>query len=89
MPDYWRAKDERQYQAILKSCKKRRGKSKLNQRRCKRMAAATVNKQRRKDGVAGIDQLNPWPYIIVIGGVVLGTHAAFAWLSRPRVSSTP
>lgn len=49
MPAYWSDKDERQYEKILESCKKRRrgrGKTKT----CKRIAAATVNKQRSREG---------------------------------------
>lgn len=47
MPTYWSKKDERQYQAIKKSCLSRDArKTKV----CTRMAAATVNKQRRKEG---------------------------------------
>ena len=44
--DTWSAKDERQYKNIKGSCLKRR-KSKAI---CERIAAATVNKRRRKEG---------------------------------------
>ena len=43
MPAYWSKKDERQYAHILTSCKRSR-------KVCKRIAAATVNKQRRVEG---------------------------------------
>jgi len=43
MPAAWSKKDERQYGHILSSC--RGGK-----KRCKRIAAATVNKRRRREG---------------------------------------
>lgn len=47
MPTYWSAKDKRMYKAIKKSClKKDARRTKI----CPRMAAATVNKQRRKEG---------------------------------------
>jgi len=44
MPVYFTAKEERQYQHIQKSCRTRGGTVKG----CKRIAAATVNKQRAK-----------------------------------------
>ena len=47
MPSYWSKKDERQYQHIRKSCMAERSKSPAV---CKRIAASTVNKQRRKEG---------------------------------------
>lgn len=50
MPASWSAKDERQYQAIRKSCVLRRGETGQTVADCERMAAATVNKQRRKEG---------------------------------------
>jgi len=46
MPAYWSRKDERQYQHILRSCRGRRG----GDKRCRRIAAATVNKRRRYEG---------------------------------------
>jgi hypothetical protein len=45
MPAAWSAKDERQYEHILESC--RTGRKKRSLSTCKRIAAATVNKQRR------------------------------------------
>lgn len=48
MPKAWSKKDERQYKHIVKSCSGRRKPSKS----CKRIAAATVNKQRCKEGRA-------------------------------------
>lgn len=46
MPRAWTSKDERQYEHIRKSSK-RRGRS---DERAKEIAARTVNKQRRKEG---------------------------------------
>ena len=46
MPKSWSKKDERQYEHI-KSSSKRRGKS---TKRAKEIAARTVNKQRRQEG---------------------------------------
>lgn len=46
MPKAWSNKDERQYEHI-KSSAKERGRS---TKRAKEIAAATVNKQRRKEG---------------------------------------
>jgi hypothetical protein len=46
MPKVWTAKDERMYKHIVKSCSKKR----RNKRLCKRIAAATVNKLRKRQG---------------------------------------
>jgi hypothetical protein len=46
MPKSWSSKDERQYEHIKDSAKER-GRS---TKRAKEIAAATVNKQRRKEG---------------------------------------
>ena len=46
MPKAWSAKDERQYEHV-KDSESRRGRS---SKRAKQIAAATVNKQRRKEG---------------------------------------
>jgi hypothetical protein len=46
MPAAWSAKDERMYRAIKASCLKRDAR---RTRACPRIAAATVNKQRRKE----------------------------------------
>ena len=46
MPKFWSKKDERRYEHI-KSGEKNRGRS---SKRAKEIAAATVNKQRRKEG---------------------------------------
>ena len=43
--DVWSAKDERKYRAILRSCSKNR-----SQKVCKRIAAATVNRDRSREG---------------------------------------
>jgi hypothetical protein len=48
MPVAWSVKDERQYKHILSSCKRTDRRRSL--RTCKRIAAATVNKQRRREG---------------------------------------
>lgn len=45
MPKAWTAKDERKYEAILTSCVYTRGKR--AEKTCKRIAAATVNRDRR------------------------------------------
>lgn len=47
MPAAWSAKDERMYRAVKASCLK---KDARRTRICPRMAAATVNKQRRAEG---------------------------------------
>lgn len=49
MPAAWSDKDERMYQHILDSCMSR---GKKGEKTCKRIAAATVNKQRRTEGRA-------------------------------------
>lgn len=46
----WSKKDERQYKAIVSSCRKKKGKKKKSLKACKSMAAATVNKFRQKQG---------------------------------------
>jgi hypothetical protein len=46
MPDAWSEKDERQYEHVKKS-EKERGRS---TERAEEIAAATVNKQRKKEG---------------------------------------
>jgi hypothetical protein len=46
VPASWSAKDERQYEHILSSCRRKR----RSTRTCKRIAAATVNKQRASEG---------------------------------------
>jgi hypothetical protein len=46
MPDSWSKKDERQYEHVKESAQKQ-GRSK---ERAKEIAAATVNKQRKKEG---------------------------------------
>lgn len=46
MPAAWSKKDERQYRHIVDSCLGRR----RSEKTCKRIAAATVNKQRRREG---------------------------------------
>jgi hypothetical protein len=55
MPAAWSKKDERQYRAIKKSCLARDAR---RTRACPRIAAATVNKQRRKEGrtLSGLGQ---------------------------------
>lgn len=46
MPNAWTEKDERQYEHIKNSTKKRG----TSEKRAKEIAARTVNKQRRKEG---------------------------------------
>lgn len=48
MPAAWSNKDERQYKHILKSCK--RTDRRRSTQTCKRIAAATVNRQRSAEG---------------------------------------
>ena len=51
MPAYWTKKDERQYKHILESCRARaKGTAKV--KRCKEIAARTVQKQRVREGRA-------------------------------------
>lgn len=50
MPKAWTAKDERKYEAILTSCVYTRGKR--AEKTCKRIAAATVNRDRKREGRA-------------------------------------
>lgn len=45
MPAAWSKKDERQYKHVLSSCKRRKSAT-----ICKRIAAAVVNKTRRREG---------------------------------------
>lgn len=47
MPSAWSAKDERQYKHVLASCERR---GRRSTRVCKRIAGATVNKQRSAEG---------------------------------------
>ncbi len=49
--DVWSKRDERQYRKILASCLSRDGRK---TRACRRMAAATVNKQRCREGRAKV-----------------------------------
>lgn len=48
MPRAWNRKDERMYKHILSSCKG--GRKRRSTKVCKRIAASTVNKQRRREG---------------------------------------
>ena len=76
MPAAWSAKDERQYKHIVKSCRKR-GRSAKG---CKRMAAATVNKTRKRQGrtLSGVhDDEFPWMPFLVITGIGIGLVAWF------------
>lgn len=57
MPAFtWDAKDERQYTAIVRSCTKR---GRYGVKRCKTLAAATVNKTRRREGRT-LEDLDFW-----------------------------
>lgn len=49
--DVWSTKDERQYRKILASCLARDGRK---TRACRSVAAATVNKQRCREGRAKV-----------------------------------
>jgi hypothetical protein len=75
MPAAWSRKDERMYEAIKTSCLKR------DRRRtvaCPRIAAATVNKQRRKEGrtLSGQDENGIIPglplWVEALAGLGLG-----------------
>lgn len=73
MPAAWSAKDERQYKHILGSC--RRTDRRRSLRTCKRIAAATVNKQRRREGrtlgeMTMSERLMQPGYFIPIAGVI-------------------
>lgn len=50
MPAAWNQHDERQFKAILSSCKT--GRKRRSTKTCKRIAGATVNKRRRLEGRA-------------------------------------
>lgn len=54
MPAAWSKKDERQYRHIVSSCTR-------SDRECKRIAAATVNKRRRRESrtLEGLDDGRP------------------------------
>lgn len=67
MPAAWSRKDERQYKHIVSSCTRSR-------KVCKRIAAATVNKQRRLEGRTLSGLGNP----DVSGGDLLKVAAASA-----------
>lgn len=47
----WSAKHERMYEHVKTSCLDKRGRSPKAKRDCTRIAAATVNKQRVREGV--------------------------------------
>ena len=85
MPSSWSAKDERQYNKIKKSCTRRGDRS---ARECTRMAAATVNKQRRKEGrtLSGYDPSDDElevAWLFMAGGVI-GTMLFLGWqLAKP------
>lgn len=48
MPAAWSRKDERMYQSIVQSCTQ--GRRRRSAKTCKRIAAATVNKLRSREG---------------------------------------
>jgi hypothetical protein len=56
VPAAWSKKDERQYKHVLQSC--RRTDKRRSLKTCKRIAASTVNKQRRQEGrtLSGLEQ---------------------------------
>lgn len=94
MPAAWSPKDERQYKHIVASCRRKRGAA-----TCKRIAAATVNKQRRTEGrtLSGLDWkkwvYSPWyvPTLVaglfVLGKVVRPKYAT--GLLQPEVLPNP
>lgn len=47
MPRYWSRHDEAQYKAILRSCRS-------GAKTCRRIAAATVNKRRAREGLGAV-----------------------------------
>lgn len=79
MPAAWSAKDERQYKAIKASCLRR---GKKAPRVCTRMAAATVNKQRKKEGRT----LTGLPEFLIGAGT--GTFLTSGYVGLPTVRYT-
>jgi len=79
MPAAWAKKDERQYKAILKSC--RSSDRRRSPKTCKRIAAATVNKRRRVEGrtLSGVDpglsKLQPGTWVALLVGLVAVGYA--------------
>jgi len=70
MPAYWSPKDERMYKAIKASCLAQDAR---RTRACPRMAAATVNKQRRKEsrtlsGLEFLPVITLLPLISIVAG---------------------
>lgn len=69
----WSAHDERKYKAIRKSCLARDGR---RTKACSRIAAATVNRDRRAEGrtLSGLDGLiTPLPFlfeVVFVGGMI-------------------
>ena len=74
MPAAWTKRDERQYEAIQHSCRKgsarKKGRSPAT---CTRIAAATVNKQRAREGrtLSGGAAMPGWLGAVVILVVAL------------------
>lgn len=74
MPAAWSPKDERQYGHILASCRKQ---GRYGVSRCKSIAAATVNKNRRRQGrtlsgLSGIYSSAPLAFAAMAGVMLLG-----------------
>jgi hypothetical protein len=77
VPAAWSAKDERKYKAIRKSCLAQDGR---RTRACTRIAAATVNRDRKREGrtLSGLDGLiSPFPILVEFAAV-----AALVWAVR-------
>lgn len=77
MPSYWSSKQERQYKHIVKSCKRS---GRYGVKRCKSIAAATVNKH---GGLGDFFDSKVTP-VIVTGGILtlvtaLRVATAKAW----------
>lgn len=72
----WTPKDERKYEAILRSCSKKR-----DQKTCKRIAAATVNRDRGR-GLGEISKTQTVRLLDValIGPLMIG--GGVAWTDR-------
>lgn len=78
----WTKKDERKYEAILGSCKldaRREGEKKRTVADCKRIAAATVNRDRRGLGALGPGQIEKFRRDIAATEADWGAMAAKEW----------
>ena len=88
MPAYWSKKDERQYQHIKKSCMAGRRRTGRTTADCKRVAASTVNKQRRKEGrtLTGLQDEKVCAHPVGLGlgglGIFVAGVALASWLKK-------